>query len=281
MDQCLAPAPRGGNAPRPAVTGRRYNRGGHDILRITIGIGVVLGLLLSATGCLHRHKIGPAARATPPPAPTTPIPPTPAIPATPRTPTTPPSPRPTPVPAPIIQDEEGIASWYGHHYHGRHTANGEIYNMYGISAAHRTLPFGTVVCVHDLENGRDVTVRINDRGPFIEGRIIDLSFSAAQAMGMSGIAPVRLEIVGRSASSEPGIFAVQVGAFRDRRNADRMKSLIETRHWPVVILGFDRGDGTFYRVRVGSESSEDAARELAQQLRRENPAMETFVVRMN
>jgi rare lipoprotein A len=155
--------------------------------------------------------------------------------------------------------------------------------MYVMTAAHRTLPFGTIVCVHDLENGRNVTVRINDRGPFIEGRIIDLSFSAAQAMAMDlpGIARVRLEIVGRSASSEPGIFAVQVGAFRDRRNADRMKSLIEGRHGPVVILGFDRGDGTFYRVRVGSESSEDAARELAQQLRRENPAMETFVVRMN
>jgi rare lipoprotein A len=155
--------------------------------------------------------------------------------------------------------------------------------MYGMTAAHRTLPFGTVVRVHDLENGRDVTVRINDRGPFIEGRVIDLSFSAAQVVGMdlSGIARVRLEIVGRSASSEPGIFAVQVGAFRDRRNADRMKSLVEARYGPVVIQGFDRGDGAFYRVRVGSEGSEGAARELARKLRGENLATETFVVRMN
>jgi len=155
--------------------------------------------------------------------------------------------------------------------------------MYGMTAAHRTLPFGTVVRVHDLENGRDVTVRINDRGPFIEGRIVDLSFSAAQAMAMdlAGIARVRLEIVGRSTSSEPGLFAVQVGAFRDRHNADRMKSLIEARYGPVVIQGFDRGDGIFYRVRAGSEGSEDAARELAQKLRRENLATETFVVRMN
>jgi len=276
----LALAPRGGSAARPAVPGRRYHRGGHDILRTSIGIGVALGLLLSATGCLHRHKAGPAARATPPPAPAATIPPTPAAPTTI---TTPPSPRPAPVPAPIIQGEEGIASWYGHPYHGRPTANGEIYNMYGMTAAHRTLPFGTVVCVHDLDNGRDVTVRINDRGPFIEGRIIDLSFSAAQAMAMdlAGIARVRLEIVGRSASSEPGLFAVQVGAFRDRRNADRMKSLLEARHGPVEIQGFDRGDGIFYRVRVGSEGSEDAARELAQKLRRENLATETFVIRMN
>lgn len=241
-----------------------------------------MALFLSATGCLHRHNAPPpVARTTPPPAPSpTPTTPTPE-PAPPTT--TPPGPHPAPAPAPIIQGEEGIASWYGHPYHGRATASGEIYNMYAISAAHRTLPFGTEVRVHDLENGRDVTVRINDRGPFIEGRIIDLSFSAAQAMAMdlAGIARVRLEIVGRSASSEPGLFAVQVGAFRDRRNADRMKSLLEARHGPVEIQGFDRGDGTFYRVRVGSEGSEDAARELAQKLRRENLATETFVVRMN
>lgn len=241
---------------------------------------MVLGLLLSATGCLHRHKVQSAARAAPPPAPSTPSPPTAASPTTT---STPPSPGLAPVPAPVIQGEEGLASWYGYPYHGRPTANGEIYNMYGMTAAHRTLPFGTVVCVHNLDNGRDVTVRINDRGPFIEGRIIDLSFTAAQAMAVdvSGLARVRLEIVGRNASAEPGLFAVQVGAFRDRRNADRLKSLIEASHGPVVIQSFDRGDGTFYRVRVGSENSEDAAHGLAQMLHRENLATQTFVVRMN
>ncbi len=153
--------------------------------------------------------------------------------------------------------------------------------MYDMTAAHRTLPFGTQVRVHDLENGRDVTVRINDRGPFVEGRIIDLSYAAAQAMGMNGIARVRLEILEASATAEPGIFAVQVGAFRDPANADRLKALIEASFTPVTIQSFDRGDGVFYRVRVGSESTEAGADELAQKLRSANFATTTFVVRMN
>jgi rare lipoprotein A len=153
--------------------------------------------------------------------------------------------------------------------------------MYDMTAAHRTLPFGTQVRVHDVENGRDVDVRINDRGPFVEGRIIDLSYAAAQAMGMSGIARVRLEILGLGSTSEPGIFAVQVGAFLDPANAGRLKALIEPTYGPVVIVSFDRGDGLFYRVRVGQESSEDAARELAGKLRSANLATETFVVRVN
>ena len=135
-----------------------------------------MAVLLCATGCLHHHNAPPpSAHNYPPPvgARTTP-----AAPA-----------------APIVQGEEGIASWYGHPYHGRRAASGEIYNMYDMTAAHRTLPFGTQVKVHDLENSRDVTVRINDRGPFVDGRIIDLSYASAQAMGMNGIARVRLEIL--------------------------------------------------------------------------------------
>jgi rare lipoprotein A len=155
--------------------------------------------------------------------------------------------------------------------------------MYDMTAAHRTLPFGTQVRVHDLENGRDVTVRINDRGPFVEGRIIDLSYAAAQAMGMAGagVARVRLEILGLGSTTEPAVFAVQVGAFRDPSNADRLKALIEASYGPVVIQSFDRGDGLFHRVRVGHESTEGAARELATKLRSANLATETFVVRMN
>ena len=155
--------------------------------------------------------------------------------------------------------------------------------MYDMTAAHRTLPFGTQVRVHDLENGRDVTVRINDRGPFVEGRIIDLSYAAAQAMGMAGagVARVRLEILGLGSTTEPAVFAVQVGAFRDPSNADRLKALIEASYGPVVIQSFDRGDGLFHRVRVGHESTEGAARELAAKLRGANLATATFVVRMN
>jgi rare lipoprotein A len=93
--------------------------------------------------------------------------------------------------------ETGIASWYGPGFHGNLTANGEVYDMNGISAAHKTLPFGTIVRVVDLETGRSIVVRINDRGPFVEGRIIDLSKGAAEKLGIieRGIVPVGLRIV--------------------------------------------------------------------------------------
>jgi peptidoglycan lytic transglycosylase len=223
-------------------------------------LALALAALLSS-GCLHRRHRPPSARRHPPPAP---------------------RPRGAP-PAPIVQGEQGIASWYGHPYHGRPTSSGEIYNMYDMTAAHRTLPFGTQVRVHDLDNGRDVSVRINDRGPFVNGRIIDLSYAAAKAMGMlgAGTAMVRLEILNPTVLETPGIFAVQVGAFRERSNADRLRDRIAERFQPVIIQSFDRGDGLYHRVRVGQESSEAAARELARQLVEAGLATETFVVRLN
>jgi rare lipoprotein A len=176
--------------------------------------------------------------------------------------------------------------------------------MYGISAAHRTLPFGTRVKVHDLDNGKDVEVEITDRGPFIEGRVIDLSYGAAKVihLDIDGIARVRLDVLGYGEVEEPpptsststppatppltstpppGIFAVQVGAFRDRGNAERLKAKIEARYHPVVIQSFDRGDGMFHRVRVGQESTEEGAEDLARRLRADEFATETFVIRMN
>jgi len=225
-------------------------------LRRAAQLAVAASAILLLTGCLHRHRPVQAVGGAPSPA---------------RGPA-----------APIVQGERGIASWYGHPYHGRPTASGEIYNMYDMTAAHRTLPFGTQVTVHDLENGQDVTVRINDRGPFVEGRIIDLSYAAAQGMHMTGIARVYLEILGLGEGAAiPGIFTVQVGAFRERSNAERLKALIQSQFGPVIIQDFDRGDGMFYRVRVGHESTEDAARSLEQSLRRANLATDTFVVRLN
>lgn len=215
--------------------------------------------MILTTGCLHRHHHAQAAHGVPQPVPAT-----------------------AAQPAEIVQGEEGIASWYGYPYHGRQAASGEIYNMYAMTAAHRTLPFGTQVKVHDLENDRDVTVRINDRGPFVEGRIIDLSYAAAQAMHMPGIAQVRLEILGIEPGNGMGaIFAVQVGAFKDRTNAEQLKQRIESQFGPVIIQDFDRGDGVFYRVRVGHESTEGEARALAQKLSAANFAAVTFVVRLN
>jgi rare lipoprotein A len=228
------------------------------------------GVILLTSGCGPRRR----------PAPTVTRPPTPPT-------TTKPQPVPTRPPGaePVLQGETGIASWYGHPYHGRRTANGEVYNMYEMTAAHRTLAFNTMVKVNNLENGRSVTVRINDRGPFVEGRIIDLSFASAQAMGMPSTALVRLEILGRTTptteASAPGVYAVQVGAFQDRRNAERLAASIEQRYTPVAIHTFDRGDAVFYRIRVGREASEDAARTLAQKLVQAGFAIQTFVVRLD
>jgi rare lipoprotein A len=92
----------------------------------------------------------------------------------------------------------GIASWYGPGFHGNRSASGEVYNQNAMTAAHRTLPFGTKVVVTNLNNGRSVVVRINDRGPFIRGRVIDLSAAAARALGVmqTGIAPVQVQVLG-------------------------------------------------------------------------------------
>lgn len=242
--------------------------------------GLAFSLVLFSSGCLFHHHRRAITSIQPPPPSASPAASRPSQPARARA-------KPAVAPAPIIQGEEGIASWYGRPYQGRKTASGETYNMYGISAAHRTLPFGTRVLVHDLDNGLDVEVPINDRGPFVEGRIIDLSYGAAKVihLDVAGVAHVRLQILGygyaESAVPPPGIFAVQVGAFRDPKNAERLKARIETQYNPVIIQSFDRGDGMFHRVRVGHESTEAAAQELARRLREDKFADQTFVIRMN
>ncbi len=194
----------------------------------------------------------------------------------------------------------GLASWYGKQFHGRRTANGEFYDMYKISAAHRTLPLGSVVRVTRRDNGKSLTVRINDRGPFIRGRIIDLSYGAARAVDMvvDGVAPVRVELIsvgdnryyknGRpelASSSTPSsrvtpparaeTYTVQVGSYLQRDNALRLQQRLSGRYNPVFIREWEDSSRVYYRVRVGRFSSEDAAHELARRLEAEN--LSTFV----
>ncbi len=177
--------------------------------------------------------------------------------------------------------ETGYASWYGNPYHGRRAANGEIYDMYKLTAAHRTLPFGTQIKVTNLENSRSVLVRINDRGPFIKGRIVDLSLAGAREIRMvgPGTALVRLEVLSASAPAGPGLFAVQVGAFRDRSNAESLAENLRRRFGDAAIEGYRSNQGTFYRVRVGMNSTLPEANKLAIQLGRE--ALPSFVVRVD
>jgi rare lipoprotein A len=228
------------------------------------------GLAFFWTGCRHRAVVvAPPSRAPSP----QPPPPKRRQPSTAR--------REPSAPAPIIQGEEGIASWYGHPFDGRRTASGEIYNMHAMTAAHRTLPFGTRVKVHDLENGKSVVVRINDRGPFVEGRIIDLSYAAAQAMHMSGTAVVRLQILNPGPDASGGTYSVQIGAFLDRSNAERLKHRIEKRFHPVTIKTEKHPNGVFNLVLVGQESSPQRAQQLANRLVRAKLAAQTYVVRIN
>ena len=178
--------------------------------------------------------------------------------------------------------EEGNASWYGVPFNGRRASNGEIYDMNKFTAAHRTLPFDTVVRVTNLSNGKSTIVRITDRGPFVDNRIIDLSMAAAREIESigPGVVPVRVEIVSSSIDPTSGFFTVQVGAFRDRGNAERLRQRLSASYSPIFIQQYDSPDGLFYRVRVGKVPGEDAAHQFGEQLRNRE-GFATVVVRLD
>ena len=140
--------------------------------------------------------------------------------------------------------------------------------MYKLTAAHRTLPFETMVRVTNLNNGKSTVVRITDRGPFVDNRIIDLSLAAAREVESvgAGVVPVRVEVLG-GVDPTLGFFTVQVGAFRDRGNAERLRDRLSASYSPIFIQQYDSPDGVFYRVRVGKVSGEDAAHQFGEQVR--------------
>jgi rare lipoprotein A len=140
--------------------------------------------------------------------------------------------------------------------------------MYKLTAAHRTLPFETMVRVTNLNNGKSTVVRITDRGPFVGNRILDLSLAGAREIDSvgPGVVPIRLEVLG-NVDPKLGFFTVQVGAFRDRANAERLRDRLSSAYSPIYIQQFDTADsGTFYRVRVGKISGEDAICDYAEML---------------
>ena len=154
-----------------------------------------------------------------------------------------------------------VASWYGAEFHGRPTASGERFDMYALTCAHRELPFGTVLEVMNVANGKTVKCVVNDRGPFVSGREIDLSYAAAKEIGLvaAGTAPVKIAYVGREAgyvkevkyASSGGPYTVQVGAFTEMENALRLKSALELKYKDVYIIEATVKEVTFYRVRIG------------------------------
>ena len=177
--------------------------------------------------------------------------------------------------------QSGMASWYGPKFHGRQTANGERYDMDKLTAAHRTLPFDTYVRVLNRDNGREVTVRINDRGPFAKGRIIDLSRAAANKIGMigPGIARVELTIIrqgstegntappknsGVYANPDRGNFTIQIGSYEHRKTARKQARTINGARVEKAKL---QGK-TFYRVYYGTYKSKNKAQKKLAKLRR-------------
>jgi rare lipoprotein A len=183
--------------------------------------------------------------------------------------------------APAGTVESGIASWYGEPFHGRRTASGEVYDMYDLTAAHRSLPFATVVRVTRRDTGASVEVRINDRGPFIRGRIIDLSYTAARRLGLDidGIAEVEVEVIRRGSGQRIAARPidedisvctwVQVGAFARQENAERALQQLKAAGEKAVI---SQGPKGLSRVRVGPFSSRRQATMTQQRLLNAWPA---------
>ncbi len=204
--------------------------------------------------------------------------------------------------------ETGIASWYGHKFHSRQTANGEVFNMYAMTAAHRTLPLPSVVRVTNLSNGRSAVVRVNDRGPYAHDRIIDLSLTAAEKIGFrrKGVTEVRVELLPelsrqvaeiaksgggarkqdrlvakfrRDGNTGPRFYYVQAGTFRDRKNAETMAERLR-QHFASVSVHSSKADNgrTLHRVRVGPEENRQSAQALRARVQARGP-QDAFVVR--
>lgn len=192
-------------------------------------------------------------------------------------------PLPVPFAPPPGWTETGVASWYGNPYHGRKAANGEVYDMEQLTAAHRTLPFGAILSVTRLDNLKEVRVRITDRGPFVGDRIIDLSRAAARSIDMigPGTAKVRIRLVEYGPArlmSGDGPFAVQVGAFSDRGNAEKLSRRLSQHYDPVGVIQRD-GSSAPWRVVVGRKPGQSEAEALAEALRRD--FKDVFVVRLD
>ncbi|MDX9834676.1 MAG: septal ring lytic transglycosylase RlpA family protein [Desulfobulbus sp.] len=166
----------------------------------------------------------------------------------------------TPIPSAHGYVERGLASWYGHPFHGRKTANSETYNMYGNTAAHKTLPMGTILLVKNLENGRSTVVRINDRGPFVDERIIDLTHAKARELGIINNGTSRVEIVALATQERIVAQAAQERQEAPTTSIAARNAPVKARVKAAPLPDFDKGN--FY-VQVGAFDEIESARTLA------------------
>jgi rare lipoprotein A len=161
----------------------------------------------------------------------------------------------------------GVASWYGSDFHGKPTSSGEVYDMYQLTCAHNTFPLGTTVMVTNLENGRSVELKVNDRGPFVKERIIDLSYAAARILGMweKGTASVKVEGLGPLIEpNQP--FTLQVGSFTDEANAQKVAAQLRKDFENVYVATMETSTQKYHRVRIGQFETRDQALAMAEKL---------------
>jgi rare lipoprotein A len=218
-------------------------------------LGAVFAMFVLLAGCRKNHRIAHIPPVPPPSAPKTSV--------------------------PLRYTEEGVASWYGIPFDGRRAADGEIFHMENLVAAHRVLPFNTWLKVTNLANNRSVNVRVIDRGPFVHGRIIDLSMGAARQIGLlgAGIGRVRLEVIAAPPENPATeYYAVQIGAFSARANAERAEAAY-ARRYGTARVAVKQGRVPIWRVLVGKEPSIESAERLAATLRAEDKNV--FVVRLD
>jgi rare lipoprotein A len=186
-----------------------------------------------------------------------------------------------PVDAKPIATEIGLASWYGPPYHNRRGSNGEVYNMHAMTAAHRTYPLGSIVRVTNVKTGHSALVRITDRGPFIPGRVLDLSLAAARKLDVwqPGVAQVKVELMQSASPDAPGKWAVQIGGFPQEPEAREVADRLTRRYHTAKVLCFNSPAGDWWvRVRVLDDDHE-RAQKLAGET--ETPEGAVFLVRLD
>ena len=176
-----------------------------------------------------------------------------------------------------VYRETGTASWYGKEFHGRKTASGEIFDMYGISAAHRILPLGTTIRVTNLDNYMSIKVRVNDRGPFARNRVLELSYGAAKELGFVAQGTARVKVEALEPVQDQGQYTVQAAVFAEAENARMLKDRLSKKFEVTFIVPFESNVGKFFRVRVGAYASEEKAELIAGKLFLEG--LEPVVVR--
>ena len=236
-----------GNAHIPRMKKRKFS-----IFNLTFFLGVVLFLSL-LTSCGPKHRVSYERRIPPPPRK--------EVPKEERT-----------VPEKIEKRETqgvqyGVASWYGPDFHGKSTSSGEVYDMYQLTCAHNTLALGTIVIVTNLENERSLELKVNDRGPFVKERIIDVSYAASRILGIyeKGTAFVKVETVGPWIEEVPR-FTLQLGSFAEESNAHRLADQLRKDFENVYVAAVETSTQKYYRVRIGQFETKELALNTAEKL---------------